>query len=80
MRNLHVSQRLGYVVPAYRDSLKSEVVYYESTKRELQTRPIYECRCDERQTEVRLPRDYRHFSYESNEQFYLFIMNQQSES
>ena len=25
-----------------------EIVYYESMKRELQTRPIYECRCDER--------------------------------
>ena len=25
-----------------------EVVYYESMKRELKTRPIYECRCDER--------------------------------
>ncbi len=24
------------------------VVYYESIKRELKTRPIYECRCDER--------------------------------
>ena len=24
------------------------VVYYESIKRELQIRPIYECRCDER--------------------------------
>jgi hypothetical protein len=24
------------------------VVYYESIKRELQRRPIYECRCDER--------------------------------
>jgi hypothetical protein len=24
------------------------VVYYESTKRELQTKPIYECRCDGR--------------------------------
>jgi hypothetical protein len=23
-------------------------VYYESMKRELKTRPIYECRCDER--------------------------------
>jgi hypothetical protein len=23
-------------------------VYYESRKRELKTRPIYECRCDER--------------------------------
>jgi hypothetical protein len=25
-----------------------EVVYYESIKRELKTRPTYECRCDER--------------------------------
>jgi hypothetical protein len=25
-----------------------ETVYYESIKRELKTRPIYECRCDER--------------------------------
>jgi hypothetical protein len=24
------------------------VVYYESIKRELETRPVYECRCDER--------------------------------
>jgi hypothetical protein len=24
------------------------VVYYESIKREVKTRPIYECRCDER--------------------------------
>ena len=24
------------------------VVYYESIKRELKTKPIYECRCDER--------------------------------
>ena len=24
------------------------VVFYESIKRELKTRPIYECRCDER--------------------------------
>ena len=24
------------------------LVYYESIKRELKTRPIYECRCDER--------------------------------
>ncbi len=28
--------------------LFKEVVYYESIKRELKTRPIYECRCDER--------------------------------
>ncbi len=25
-----------------------EVVYYESIKRELKKRPVYECRCDER--------------------------------
>ena len=25
-----------------------KVVYYQSIKRELKTRPIYECRCDER--------------------------------
>jgi hypothetical protein len=25
-----------------------KVLYYESTKREPKTRPIYECRCDER--------------------------------
>ena len=24
------------------------MVYYDSMKREVQTRPIYECRCDER--------------------------------
>jgi hypothetical protein len=24
------------------------IVYYESRKRELKTRPMYECRCDER--------------------------------
>ena len=28
------------------------VVYYESIKRELKTRPIYECRCDERLTKA----------------------------
>jgi hypothetical protein len=27
---------------------REEVVYYESIKRELKIRPIYECRCDER--------------------------------
>ena len=25
-----------------------KVVYYESIKRDLKTKPIYECRCDER--------------------------------
>ena len=28
------------------------VVYYESIKRELKTEPIYECRCDESQSEM----------------------------
>jgi hypothetical protein len=27
---------------------ESVVVYYESINREIQTRPMYECRCDER--------------------------------
>ena len=30
------------------EKLKSRVVYYESIKRELKTRPTYDCRCDER--------------------------------
>ncbi len=38
MRNLHDSQNTGLVI----------VVCYESPKREVETRPIYECRCDER--------------------------------
>jgi hypothetical protein len=29
------------------------VVYYESRKRELKTRPIYECRCDERHLKIK---------------------------
>jgi hypothetical protein len=28
--------------------LKEFFVYYESMKREVKTRPVYECRCDER--------------------------------
>ena len=27
---------------------QDRIVYYESRKRDLKTRPIYECRCDER--------------------------------
>ena len=30
------------------EGLNVLVVYYESIKRELKTRPIYECQCDER--------------------------------
>jgi hypothetical protein len=32
-------------IPSY---TKFFVVYYESIKRELKIKPIYECRCDER--------------------------------
>ena len=28
--------------------IQETIVYYETIKRELMTRPIYECRCDER--------------------------------
>jgi hypothetical protein len=28
--------------------IKKSVVYYQSIKREVKTKPIYECRCDER--------------------------------
>ncbi len=36
-------------VPVVPDPVTREnVVYYESIKRELKTRPIYECRCDEK--------------------------------
>ena len=31
-----------------RPEIMNPLVYYESINRELQTRPIYECRCDER--------------------------------
>ncbi len=49
MRNLHVSHTLGsrqkkLEIP--RDCFS--FVYYESRKRELKTRPIHECRCDEK--------------------------------
>ena len=35
-------------VGVLKDESEEIVVYYESIKRELKTRPIYECRCDER--------------------------------
>ena len=48
----------GYTISCFPDSclLAEEelhedlvlVVYYESIKRELKTRPIYDCRCDEK--------------------------------
>ncbi len=43
LRNLHVSDALGWS-----QKLRDLVVYYESIKRELKTKPIYECLCDER--------------------------------
>jgi hypothetical protein len=60
LRDLHVSHTLGYVgtgTPKDRDEVNREgvgdgfgvgpfeVVYYESIKRELKIKPIYECRC-----------------------------------
>ena len=32
----------------YLSLMRKRVVYYESMKRKLKTRPLYECRCDER--------------------------------
>ena len=37
-----------YTVIQYRGDLPVKVVYYESIKRELKIRCMYECRCDER--------------------------------
>ena len=36
------------VIPRAADLWDNVVVYYESIKREIKIRPIYECRCDER--------------------------------
>jgi hypothetical protein len=36
------------VLDTSKDCSLTDIVYYESRKRELKTRPIYECRCDER--------------------------------
>ena len=61
MRNLHTSHTLFVrsiiTQPQWTshkrnsvstESLQWNFVYYESRKRDLKTRPIYECRCDER--------------------------------
>ena len=32
----------------YSGTVSTNIVYYESIKRELKTKPIHECRCDER--------------------------------
>jgi hypothetical protein len=45
----------------------SEFLRYESIKRELKTRPINECRCDER---------LKTKAEESTHLFFLFIINQ----
>ena len=41
---------VGPPIPSVPDGIRGVcvVVYYESIKRELETKPIYECRCDER--------------------------------
>ena len=43
-----VSQRSAAWAGNVADFRGCFVVYYESIKRELKTKPIYECRCDER--------------------------------
>ncbi len=53
LRNLHASHTLGWswnwnTKPAAHASTKKKVVYYESIKRKLKIKQIYECRCDGR--------------------------------
>ena len=53
------------------------VVYYESRKRELTTRPIYECRCDERlKTKVEKSIRLTYNGLLGELEQVLFIMNQ----
>jgi hypothetical protein len=51
------------------------IVYYESIKRELKTRPIYECRCDERLRTK--PEESKRLSYATSV-FSLMILLQQN--
>jgi hypothetical protein len=44
---IHIHTSRIHIRPLIRQGSKVEV-YYESRKQELKTRPIYECRCDER--------------------------------
>ena len=44
----NVSERLLPIIGSRLGCLEAVVVYYESIKRELKIRGIYECRCDER--------------------------------
>ncbi len=56
LRNLHASHTLFIreLICFYSREKEITVVYYESIKRELKIRCIYECRCDERlQTKTR---------------------------
>jgi hypothetical protein len=39
---------INILIDTRRDTDETFFVYYESMNRELKTRPIYECRCDER--------------------------------
>ena len=54
------------------------VVYYESIKRVLKIRPIYECRCDERlQCLLRIKNEYTVVYYESrNRELKIRLMNE----
>ncbi len=66
------------------ERLKTKAVYYESMKRDLKTRPIYECRCDERlktKAEKSTRLAYTEFLGElEHQQIETFIMNRESES
>ncbi len=50
------------------------IVYYESRKWELKTRPTYECRCDER---LKTKQRTLHVSYTLGLYIFLFTMNQE---
>ena len=48
LEHLKIETRLTDETPPTRNCEERKVVYYESLKRELKIRGIYECRCDER--------------------------------
>ena len=57
-------------------SRRLKVVCYESIKRELQIRPVYECRCDERLKTK--GKEFTRLGYTGwvAQEIFLFIMNQ----
>ncbi len=46
--NICTYMYINILIDTHRDTDETFFVYYESMNRELKTRPIYECRCDER--------------------------------